>query len=266
MPLSREQLLEAVEENSEELFGLFASYYPPARFERDEHIRKMSFGVPVAFFNGVAMARLDPEDCDAQIQSAIAEMEATGMPWSWQVGPGSKPYDLTRRLINGGMRYGYDMPIMVADLRDWNPAPARGDLQITEVQDMETYERWMDVAMEAFGLPKVVFDVMRTAQTGIGHGEDATVRNFLAIANGEPVSTSTVFYGHGIAGIYTVGTPEGHRGHGYGTAVTAACMAHAKQKGFDTAFLQSSKMGYPVYQKLGFQEICTLSVYVPQEH
>jgi ribosomal protein S18 acetylase RimI-like enzyme len=265
MPLSREELLEAIEENPEELFGLFANHWPTARFRRDEHMRRMCFGVPVPFFNGMAMAHLNVGNCDPLIDEAIAEMNGTGMPWSWQVAPSSTPFDLKERLFGRGMRLSSDMPIMVADLRNWNSQQSPKQFEVLPVNDLDTFELWVEIAQAAFGLPKMVFDVFRKAQCEIGFEQDCVLRNFVGTADGEAVCCGTIFYGHGIAGIYTIGTPTEHRGRGYGSAITEACMAVIQEKGHDTVFLQASKMGFPVYEKIGFQEICKISILVPPE-
>src|SRR5689334_3475824 len=109
MSMTREELLTIVEENPESFFELLANLTPGARYERDAHMRRMSFEVPVPLFNGVGMARMTIEDGDALIEQAITDMNATGMPWAWQIGPKSTPFELDTKLHNHGLRFGYDM-------------------------------------------------------------------------------------------------------------------------------------------------------------
>ncbi len=225
----------------------------------------MYFGVPASFFNGVAMAHLNEENCDSHIVDAIREMTRHGLPWSWQISATSTPANLSERLIDHDMKRAYDMPIMTANLAYWQPGSTPQGYRSLFVGDSKTYEQFVEIAQEAFGLPDVVMNVFVDAQNKIGFTEDVPIRNFIGIANGITVCCGTVFYGHGIAGIYTIGTPEEHRGNGYGTAITEACMADAKSRGYEMAFLQASKMGYKVYEKIGFEEIYRLSVYVPSE-
>lgn len=263
--MTREELITATEENAESVFELLAQYTPQARFRRDKFMRRMNFGVPASFFNGVAMAHLTRNNCDEKIEEAIEEMTRNGLPWSWQIAPSSTPHDLADRLIEHDMKHAYDMPIMAMDLSSWQPNPGPENYRSLFVSDSELYGNFTEVAQEAFGLPDVVMNVFVQAQNEIGFAEDVPIRNFIGIANGETVCTGTVYYGHGVAGIYTIGTPAEYRGQGYGTAITGACMADAKARGYDMAFLQASKMGYKVYEKIGFEPICKLSIYVPAE-
>jgi ribosomal protein S18 acetylase RimI-like enzyme len=224
----------------------------------------MHFGVPISFFNGVAMAQLD-EDCDAIIAQTVEEMNAYGMPWSWQVGPTSTPFDLKERLTKHGMVFGYEMPIMAVEVADWKPSATPKDLDIVPVANGEDFERWSEVAQVAFGLPKTVFDVLAQGHLEIGFDENCDVRNFVGLVDGDAVTCGTVFYNSGVAGVFTIGTLPDSRGHGYGGAITEACLADARRRRFDTAFLQSSKMGYPVYQRLGFRDVCKLAIFVPEQ-
>ena len=80
--------------------------------------------------------------------------------------------------------------------------------------------------------------------------------------NGKPVSTSLLVVNKGIAGIYCVATLQEARGRGIGTALTRESMLLAKDLGNEFVVLQSSKMGLPVYEKLGFKECCKIRAYV----
>ena len=65
------------------------------------------------------------------------------------------------------------------------------------------------------------------------------------------VSVAAGCTAHGVRGIYAVATLPEERGHGYGAAVT-----NAAAQGTDVpVVLQSSQLGYPVYRRLGFQEV-----------
>jgi len=265
MALTHAELMSAVEENPEGIFGLYALNMPGAIFERASHIRRMNFGVPVAFLNGIAVAKFTADDADDEIAKAIADMKATGLPWNWHIGPTTTPSDLGERLLQHGLQLSYEMPLMTISTKDWSPSPLPEKYQNIEVLDFDTFDRWLEVGEIAFKLPHVTFEILRTATLNLGFGEDCPVRNFAGIVDGEIVCTSTIFYGSGIGGIYSVGAPADFRGKGYGGAVTEACIADAKQRGYETVFLQASKMGFPVYRRLGFEEVAREYVYAPAE-
>src|SRR6185503_10854255 len=89
-------------------------------------------------------------------------------------------------------------------------------------------------------------------------GLDLPIRNYLGYLNGGPVATSTVFYGGGVAGIYCVATLPEARGKGIGAAITLKPLLDAREMGYRVGVLQSSEMGFNIYQRLGFRHLCQI--------
>jgi GNAT superfamily N-acetyltransferase len=85
--------------------------------------------------------------------------------------------------------------------------------------------------------------------------------SYLAFVHDQPAAVSTIFYRAGVAGIYSVATLKEWRGQGLGAAVTLHPLLDARAKGYRVGTLQSSVMGYKVYQHLGFKEVCRMNHY-----
>jgi len=66
----------------------------------------------------------------------------------------------------------------------------------------------------------------------------------------------------GVAGIFAVSTLPEARGRGIGTALTVAPLVDAREAGYRVGTLQASDMGYPIYRKLGFQDVCQYNLYI----
>ncbi len=71
----------------------------------------------------------------------------------------------------------------------------------------------------------------------------------------EPVSGAMILFSHGIAGVYWVGTAPSARGKGYADAIMRAITNHAFDQGARAVILQASRMGEPIYARMGYREI-----------
>jgi GNAT superfamily N-acetyltransferase len=87
------------------------------------------------------------------------------------------------------------------------------------------------------------------------------VQLYLGIWKGMPVATSMYLLAAGVAGVHFVATIPEARKRGFGYAITQKSLQDARQKGYRIGVLQASKLGYPVYTKLGFKEYSQFGVY-----
>lgn len=81
------------------------------------------------------------------------------------------------------------------------------------------------------------------------------VRLYAGLVEGVVVATSMLVATGAVAGIYWVATIEEQRGRGYGEALTWAAAAGGRELGCGIASLQASKLGRPVYARMGFEHV-----------
>jgi ribosomal protein S18 acetylase RimI-like enzyme len=101
-------------------------------------------------------------------------------------------------------------------------------------------------------------DFLRTA-------DHAAFHLLAAQADGELVAAALAYDFGDDCGIYNVGTLEKARRRGLGTALTAAQVHDARDRGGRTASLQSTQMAEHVYAAVGFRDLGRILEYVPAE-
>jgi ribosomal protein S18 acetylase RimI-like enzyme len=83
--------------------------------------------------------------------------------------------------------------------------------------------------------------------------------------DGELVSVGLGIFLGEFTGIYNIATRPGHRGRGYGRAVTSRIVTDGIARGAPLAYLQSSAAGYPLYESMGFRTLERWTYLVPGE-
>ena len=81
--------------------------------------------------------------------------------------------------------------------------------------------------------------------------------------NGESVAAGIAFDLDGDCGVYNVGTMEHARRRGVGTAVAARLVHDARERGCETASIQSTAMAEGVYAAVGFRDLGRILEYAP---
>lgn len=219
-------------------------------------------GAPFRAFNCVLRTRLEPAEADARIAETVAYFAARDVPMIWWVEPSARPPDLGKRLEAHGLQRMHDLPGMALDLatlRADHSAPA--GLKVQHVQDDGTLRTFIHAAVIGFGLPPEAEQGLFEINARAGFGKDDGWRHYLALLDGEPVGTASVFLGVGVAGINIVTTMPHARRQGIGTAATLAPLLYARDRGFRIAALESSEMATGVYRRMGFREFCKFGLY-----
>jgi len=227
-------------------------------------IRLSGSGLPARVVNAVNLARLTSATATDRIAEAKSFFGDLGVPFRWFVGPTSSPTDLPERLETAGLPPLTNSPGMALDIaamRD-EPPPIAG-LKIDEVAGAAALDEWLEVCRVSFPFDDATADVWRRVHIPAGFGEDRPLRNFVARLDGRPVACSALFTNGHVAGIWNVGTVAEVRGRGIGRAVTLAALRTARTLGYRVAILGSSPLGFPVYSRIGFVEVCRIRHFGP---
>jgi GNAT superfamily N-acetyltransferase len=219
-------------------------------------------GSPIDYHNCVVRADLGPDAADAVIEESLRRLRSHGVPGTWHVGPSMRPADLGDRLRRHGFAYADDEIGMAMDLErlaDGDPGPV--DLSVVAVRDDRLLRTWTATLARGFGEGEREAAWVGSMYSAIGLGDDVPWRHYLALLDGQPVATASLFVGAGVAGIYFVFAVAEARRRGIGAAITLAGLRDARAMGLRTAVLGSSRMGYSVYRRLGFVERCRIGIY-----
>ena len=85
---------------------------------------------------------------------------------------------------------------------------------------------------------------------------------YVGYADSDPVVSGLGWRTGRTIGVYSIATIPSARRRGYAAAMTARVVADGVLAGCDTAALQVSEMGRPIYERLGFRTVITYDAFV----
>jgi GNAT superfamily N-acetyltransferase len=134
-----------------------------------------------------------------------------------------------------------DMGMALSELRAPDPDPELG------FEEREDYAAMARLNETAYGLPPGEFRAIDEAPM-------PGLRIYFARLGGEEVSTLAIWpHGSDAVVIWVATLPEA-RGRGVSGRLLAQALVDAREAGLETTTLQSTKLGFPVYAKLGYRD------------
>jgi len=254
---SQSVLVNAIEENLHEHIAFVQRSTPGMTVLDEEDLLVVDSGLSSDTFNKIARARLHESEVNRRTTEAVKYFTNVGRPFSWWVGPGSRPLDLENRIREHGLEateYELGMAMKLSVL----PRKLNGprDLTVRRVTCFEELTDFASVFAANWQPPDPAVFVFYRRAASILLEERCPMKLFVGYLDDEPVASSEVFLSGRIAGLYSVCTRRERRGRGIGSALTRVALDHARCSGTLTAVLQSSGAARGLYTRLGFRAFC----------
>ncbi|MEY2581867.1 MAG: hypothetical protein QOE09_1716 [Ilumatobacteraceae bacterium] len=219
--------------------------HPATQFDS---LTMIATGLPVAFFNGVFL-NVPTSDPEGAIAATIKYFGELGLPFLMWVREGLDEA-LLRAGREAGLRDAGEVPAM--GLRAVEKIPERSSvLDVVIARDDADVEAHRTAVTAGFELPP---DMARQIiGNGLLHDPDTALA--IGRLEGVPVATALLCRSGTTAGVYNVATVPDYRRQGFGETVTWAVVAEGVRRGCTHSVLQSSPSGYPVYRRMGYQDV-----------
>jgi GNAT superfamily N-acetyltransferase len=239
-------------ENLVAMLGDMTSLVADAVRRRDRGTALYATGIPVILFNQLLVT---DDDADAgALEDGIALLRARGAPFVVNLRDGTDDgwVPLVERLGLVPISEEPWMPGMALQpLPQTGKTPAPDGLEIRRATDAAGIDGHVAAASAGFGMPEAW--LRGVLDERLLDNPNAAI--YTGYADGEPVTTGFGYRSGAAIGIYNISTVEAYRKRGYGAAMTARVIDDGAAAGCELAILQSSDMGYPIYERMGFQTV-----------
>lgn len=198
-----------------------------------------------------SVAYRDTKALEAALDDLAAAYEEAGIG-AWTVWVPEDDRDVAALLEASGHRLDATPTAMIADLADL-AEPESGDLDWSVGAEPRDMGRINDLA---YGWPENTF--IRAMDR---FGAVDALRLYQARVDGEPVCVLGTYDNGDDCELYFVATLPDHRGQGLARRLVQQALIDARDRGLTVSSLQATKAGYPIYERLGYDPICTLEMW-----
>lgn len=238
-----------------ETFGVVASVQPNGIFRRDGGVVTIASGLQMSLFNQIFIE--SDAASAAEVADAVALMRDVSAPWALTLAEGLDdrfvPVATSLGLV---LDPGEGFPGMAVSPLP-APVPDPVGLEIRRVSGA-TLPDHASVVEQGFDIDRAIIDAVvsdtiaadpRFTYYG-GYLADQPVVSGLGVRTGDTI------------GVFNIATRESARRRGYGAAITRRILTDGARVGCTIGTLQSSDMGKPVYEAIGFRIVASYVGYV----
>ncbi len=262
---SSEKLQSASIKNMAAFYSIYGSGKGCALVSTPNNVSFYS-GLPAPVFNGVVSINMTSEDVQSTVEDLQAKLNRKGGPAMWWVGPQTTPENIDALLEQYGLQPAGESPNMIvalAALRSMQSDIENFRIEkVNKVNNPEGQALWAQTTARGFGVPDPVGAEIAGLEATFTNPYYKAAHHYIGYLDNVPVASSSMVLDSGVAGIYAVATAPEARRKGIGAAMTRLPLLEAKEMGYHVGILQASAMGYPVYERLGFQEVFRFRTYL----
>ena len=246
-------------QNEIALWSAAAAVTPGAEAGRDGAIGWFLNDIPVPFFNQAFIVEAPAED--ASLRRAVDRLRSHRRPYQVRIRAGLDdallPVIADLGLVEDPEET-YPAMALSPIPTDVGTSPTPDGLEVRVASDDATFEDHAAVVVAGFGMP---LDLVRRF-LGPQILEIVGITMLVGYRDAEPVASAMAFAAGGTVCVYNVATVAPARRRGYGAALTRRAIDEGRRRGAEVAILQSSTMGRPVYEALGFRQTAEFRVFV----
>lgn len=215
--------------------------------------------------NAVFGALLAPEDLPARVQQVHAHLGRRNIDYfAWVIAPSTQPADLGEQLVAHYGAHALDgwrsveltgMALELDRLPQHIPSPP--DMTVERVTTASAVDEWVTIAEGQPVCQKIMRDLLLLDDLR----QQPSLYAYLARRQGTPLGAVLVFDCTLATCLRTLDVLPEARGQGLGTWLCWHALHEARRRGHQLSVTDATDMGHGVYQRLGFQECCTIFEY-----
>ena len=263
--LETSRMIAALEANLEEEMMCFGCGLAGGEIYNDGEIE--GFFTGRGHLNGILRTHLRNQEADyveEKIREVLRYFREKGInEIGWSIGQDCQPAHMEQYLEAQGFCELPEENIgMALDVTAMQGEETRvGGLEIREVTNLEDLRVLRQLEIDGFGSSEEIAQYYHEMYAGVGFGEGTAWRHFIGRLHGQPVSSVSLLFHAGVAGLYGVATIPKARRRGIARAMVLCALEQVRQAGYRIAVLSPTDMSKGIYLRLGFRDYTRIRHY-----
>jgi GNAT superfamily N-acetyltransferase len=244
-------------ENWVTAFRALSEHVPGGEVRSFGDLTAISTGIPVPFANPIYV--FEPP-VEADLHDAISWVALRGFSFQVTVAEPAlaetEPITASHGLKRAdGALPGMALASLGEILRTESP------VDIERVKSAEDMQERTAVLSAAYEMPMELAKQFSPASMAT----DDRMTPLLGRVDGEPVASGLLVQSGDVAGVYNICVTEAFRRQGIGEAMSWAVLRAGRDTGAEVGVLQSTALGYPLYERMGFETVVEYHRFHPAE-
>lgn len=224
---------------------------------RDDWVQLTSPTSKSWFMNQVKHSQIEPGAVDATIKETLENYKASGVNFSWSVGPSTQPENMGEKLVANGFVQKETTIGMIIDsdvAESW-----AGDSRISHAcLDNENFEGFVQTQIEGWDISASAADWLRQKKESVLAGESKMLRTVLSFYDGKPAGAAAYMLVDGRT-MHLIGgsVSKYFRGKGIYRDSVRHRLLLAKEFGIPYVTVHCIEdTSAPICKKMGFEPVC----------
>lgn len=215
-------------------------------------------GIQAALLNCVFEFPSQSKNLKRHVHEVLDFFNNQNLPHSWWLESSQLSLELGQVLNENGLVMLGEFPGFCIDTSQIaSPNKHASELIVELVETQQDYQKWSEVICSAFEFS----DTVAEGYVKLFQQANDKFRHFVGKINGKVVSTGTLLCLGNVGYFYNLATLTSERNKGYATQVLHEALQLARASHVDHVGLISSPLAAPIYQRLGFQKVCSFNIF-----
>ncbi|MGG4551688.1 N-acetyltransferase family protein [Paenibacillus humicus] len=255
---SEEPLSQYIEDNFLEVLEYLHSFQKTSSWYNEVDVTRIESEVNSIWYNAVIFKQ---EITDKRVSEIYEIYKNKKNKTAWFIFDHKQPEKLNNQLFSYGFKPIAKMAGMAIDLnllsKDWTPPK---DMSIRKAVTEADFEEWYNLALNSYPMSRPTAELFLEAAKQNVNSSSPKMAAYLIQYSGHSVGIAEAYFGEHHVGLYSIATLQQVRKKGIGTAATMFLLMEAYHRGYRIAVLQATEKGIHLYERIGFQKHCNLSI------